>query len=96
MENRDDERRALIHEFYQIYRPLQKKRDLRLHSHFSIYPKDDDFIEVWEYVNDKKVRQIVRAKEENEVECYKRAIEELKSYAEKEEGAGYEKERKAG
>lgn len=43
MEERDDERRALIQEFYQIYRPLQKIRDLRLHSHFSIYPNDDDF-----------------------------------------------------
>lgn len=32
MEERDDERKALIHEFYQIYRPLQKIRDLRLHS----------------------------------------------------------------
>lgn len=44
--NEDSERRALIHEFYQIYRPLQKKRDLRLHSHFSIFPNDDDFIEI--------------------------------------------------
>lgn len=78
MEERDDERRALIQEFYQIYRPLQKKRDLRLHSHFSIYPNDDDFIEIWEYANDR------------------RAIEELKAYAEKIEGAGYGKKRRAG
>lgn len=94
--NEDSERRALIHEFYQIYRPLQKKRDLRLHSHFSIFPNDDDFIEIWEYVNDKRVRQIIRVKEESEIECYRRAIEDLKSYAKKEEGAGYEKERRAG
>lgn len=72
MEERDDERKALIHEFYQIYRPLQKIRDLRLHSHFSIYPNDDDFIEIWEYANDRRVQQIVRVKEENETECYRR------------------------
>lgn len=65
MEERDDERRALIQEFYQIYRPLQKIRDLRLHSHFSIYPNDDDFIEIWEYASDRRVQQIVRVKEEN-------------------------------
>lgn len=62
MEERDDERRALIQEFYQIYRPLQKIRDLRLHSHFSIYPNDDDFIEIWEYASDRRVQQIVRGK----------------------------------
>lgn len=47
-------------------------------------------------MNDKRVRQIIRVKEESEIECYRRAIEDLKSYAKKEEGAGYEKERRAG
>lgn len=94
MRNEDDERRALIHEFYQIYRSLRNKKNLRLHSHFSLY--DDSFIEIWEYANEKRVRKIVRAKEENEIECYRRAIEELKDYAQKAEGTEHEKERRAG
>lgn len=38
----------------------------------------------------------MRVKEENETECYRRAIEELKAYAEKVEGAGHGEKRRAG
>ena len=39
----DEEYREVIRRFYEVYRPLQKRHNLRLHSHFSIY--DDGFIE---------------------------------------------------
>lgn len=45
----EDEYRQIVGEFYSIYRPLQRRHNLRLHSHFSIYPNSDDFIEIWEY-----------------------------------------------
>lgn len=47
MEENDEQRRALIHEYYQIYRALQKRHSLREHSHFDIY--GNNLIEIWEY-----------------------------------------------
>lgn len=77
MEN-ERERRKAIREFYSIYRRLQKKHSLRLHSRFSIY--DDGLIEIWEYKGDQRTRSICKVKEESETECYKRATEALISY----------------
>lgn len=37
MDGNDEERRALIHEYYQIYRSLQKRHCLREHSYFDNY-----------------------------------------------------------
>lgn len=73
-----EEHSRAIHEFYQIYRPLQKRYNLRQHSHFDIY--GNNYIEVWEYKGDVRGSRIVMAKEEDEAACYRRAIEELKSY----------------
>lgn len=74
----DEEYSSLIHEFYQTYRPLQKRYSLRLHSHFDVY--GNNFIEIWEYSGDIRGKRICMAKEEDEATCYKRAIEELKNY----------------
>lgn len=82
MEENDVERRALIHKFYQLYRPLQKRRSLRYHMHFDVY--GNNFIEIWEYEGEKKGRCICKVKEETEIECYKRAVELLESYSGKE------------
>lgn len=68
----------VIHEFYQTYRPLQKRYNLRLHSHFDVY--GNDYIEIWEYKGDVRGSRICMVKEEGEVACYRRAIEELKNY----------------
>jgi len=64
--------------FYQIYRRLQKRYSLRMHSRFSIY--DDGLIEIWEYKGDTRARTICKVKEEDEVECYRKAIQELKNF----------------
>lgn len=82
MEENDEERRALIHKFYQIYRPLQKRHSLRYHMHFDIY--GNNLIEVWEYEGDRKGRCICKVKEDTEIACYQRAIEMLKSHSGKE------------
>lgn len=47
-----DEYREAVKEFYRVYRPLQKKHSLRMHSRFSIY--DDGFIEIWEYTGEQR------------------------------------------
>lgn len=62
----------------QRYRPLQKRYNLRLHSHFDVY--GNDYIEIWEYKGDVRGSRICMVKEEGEVACYRRAIEELKNY----------------
>ena len=76
----DDEYRKLIHEFHSIYDPLRKAHNLRMSSHSSIYESEDDWIEIWEYEGERKKKLVVREKEKNIEDCYKRAIEELKSY----------------
>ena len=67
-----------VKEFYRVYRPLQKKHNLRMHSRFSIY--DDGFIEIWEYIGEQRSKCVCKVKEEKDVECYKRATEELQNY----------------
>lgn len=73
-----DEYSEAVKEFYRVYRPLQKKHNLRMHSRFSIY--DDGFIEIWEYIGEQRSECVCKVKEEKDVECYKRATEELQNY----------------
>lgn len=87
----DEERSEVLKKFYEIYRPLQRRNNLRMYSHCSIYEKDDAFIEIWEYEGEKKVRNICRAKEENEIDCYRRAIDALEAYGKKGEIKEHEK-----
>ena len=75
---RMDEYSEAVKEVYRVYRPLQKKHNLRMHSRFSIY--DDGFIEIWEYIGEQRSKCVCKVKEEKDVECYKRATEELQNY----------------
>lgn len=81
----EDEYKEIVRKFYEIYRPLQKKYNLRYHMHFSIYESEDDLIEIWEYSGETRGKRIVRAKETEEIDCYKRAIDELKNYKQERE-----------
>jgi len=81
----EDEYGIIVRKFYEIYRQLQRRYNLRSYIHFSIY--DDGLIEVWEYRGETKGKCIVRAKETEDVDCYKRAIEELENYKKEREGA---------
>ena len=82
MEENDEQRRELIHKFYQIYRPIQKSCGLREHSHFDVY--GNNLIEIWEYKGERKGRCICKVKEDTEIACYQRAIEMLENYSGKE------------
>lgn len=77
--NDNEERMELIREFMSTYRKLQKRVTLKMRSHFDSY--GDNYIEIWECNNGKIVRNICRAREDEETACYKRAIGDLKRYA---------------
>ncbi len=87
----EDEHKEIVKKFYEIYRPLQKRYNLRSHMHFSIYEREDDLIEIWEYKGETRGKCIVRAKETEEIDCYKRAIDELKNYKQEREGKEHER-----
>lgn len=74
----EDEYTEVVREFYALYRPLQKKYNLRYHMHFSLY--DDGLIEIWEYEGETKKRCISIAREESDIDCYRRAIDDLQHY----------------
>lgn len=78
--NQDDEEDYLeAHkEFYEIYNPLREKYRLGMNSHFSAYPKDDDWIEIWRYEGGQKKEMVCRADGENAADCYRRAVHHLK------------------
>lgn len=77
-EQKEAEYREAVHKFYEIYRPLQKKYNLRMYLHLSIY--DDGLIKAWEYHGETKGKCILRVKEAEDIDCYKKATEELKYY----------------
>lgn len=81
MDGNDEQRSALIHEYYRIYRQLKERHSLREHSHFDLY--GNNLIEIWEYAGGRKKRCVCKVREEDETACYKRAIEMLKSYGRK-------------
>lgn len=45
--SQDERYKKAVHEFYGAYRELQKRMNLRMASHFSMYT--DNYIEIWEY-----------------------------------------------
>ena len=73
-----DEYSEVVRKFYEIYRPLQKKHNLKLHTHFDIY--DDGRIEIWECEGETCVKHVCRVKEKEDIECYRKAIQELEHY----------------
>ena len=74
----EDERMEMLREFFALYRKLQKDRTLRMQSHFDNYGQN--YIEIWECKDHKRLKSICRAKEETEEACYKRAIGDLKRF----------------
>lgn len=74
-------------EFNEVYKPLKKRYNLRMHSCFSIYA--DGLIEAWEYDGDTRGKCILKVTEEDSIECYKRATEYLKDYKRKKERVEY-------
>lgn len=81
--NAEDEYKRIVKEYYQIYRALQKKYDLRERSHFDL--RGGNCIEVWEYRDGTEEKCICQIKDEEAIGCYKRTIEVLQKYKKKKE-----------
>lgn len=80
----DDERRtAALHNFYTLYRELQKYDNLRLHTHSSIYEKDDALIEVYRYQGEKKGKCVLKVTQEDETDAYEQATDQVRSLLER-------------
>lgn len=83
-EREEQEYREAAHKFYSVYRPMQKKYNLRYHIHFDIY--DDGLIEIWEYKGERRGKCICRVSESKDIDCYEKAIMELEAYEKKSAG----------
>lgn len=85
----EEEYSRIVRKFYEVYRPLQKKYNLRSHMKFNLY--GDNMIEIWEYSDEARKKCVCKVKEETDAECYKRAIEELENYRTEREGTAHGK-----
>lgn len=80
----DDERRtAALHNFYTLYRELQQYDNLRLHTHSSIYEKNDTLIEIYRYQGEKKGERILKVTQEDEADAYEQAADQVKGLLER-------------
>ena len=70
-----DEYAEAVRRFCEIYRPVARRYNLRLHSKFSLY--DDGFIKIYQ---DKK--QIIKVEGEDSTLCYRKATEAVISWEE--------------
>lgn len=85
----EDEYTKTVRKFSSIYESLKKKYNLRMSSSFSIY--QDGLIEIWEYDNGRKKKCICRAKEKEDIDCYKMAISNLEYFKKEKEEAEHER-----
>ena len=73
----DEKRTAAIHDFYKVYRELQKYDNLRLHTRESIY--DEALIEVYRYHGEKKDERVIRITQEDAATTYIQATDQVRS-----------------
>lgn len=74
----EDEYTEVVRQFYAVYEPLQKKYNLRAHIQFRM--NDDGEIEIWQFEGEIKKRYVCKVEEREDIDCFKRAIEELELY----------------
>ena len=73
-----DEYAAVVKRFYVIYLPLGRKYNLNIYSKFKV--GRPGIIKI--YQGDwPKQNQIIKVERDEDIDCYKRAIEELESWA---------------
>ena len=73
----EEEYRAAVKKFYETYRPMARRYNLRMQSHFSM--RHDGWIKIYKREGTSE-KMIVKCEEENDVECYRRATEALTSW----------------
>ena len=72
-----DEYAEAVRNFYQTYRPIARRHNLRLHSRFSLY--EDGFIKIYQG-DGKDKKQIIKVEEKDDALCYRRATDALISW----------------
>lgn len=87
--SQDERYKKAVHEFYGAYRELQKRMNLRMASHFSMYT--DNYIEIWEYRGEVKGRLVPKVKtqkgeEDTDAECYEKAADLIKNILREKKG----------
>lgn len=73
-----DEYAAVVRKFYEVYRPIGRRYNLRVHSRFSM--NRPGFIKIYQGDGSDR-KQIIKVEEDDDIACYKRAIDELESWA---------------
>lgn len=68
-----------IHEFYAAYEELKRYGDYRLHTHSSIYPKDDALIEIYTYSGREQQNRVLKVTQEDETDAYMQAADQIRS-----------------
>lgn len=77
----DQRTAAAIHDFYVVYRELQKYDSLRMRSREAI--GEDTLIEVDRYHGERKGERVLKVEQEHTADAYKQAAEQLKEMLEK-------------
>lgn len=72
-----DEYAEAVRNFYQTYRPIARRYNLRLHSRFSLH--EDGFIKIYQG-DGKDKKQIIKVEEKDDALCYRRAMDALISW----------------
>lgn len=72
-----DEYAAVVRKFYEVYRPIGRRYNLRVHSSFSLYRQG--FIKIYQGEGPER-KLIIKVEEDDDIECYKRATEALISW----------------
>ena len=88
----EEEYKNIVKEFFQKYRPLQKKHNLRMHTHSD--EKDGIKIEIWEGEGNREKRCVCSLTDKDDITCFRKAASMLEIYSWKEEEE--EQEKKAG
>lgn len=76
----EEEYRAAVKKFYETYRPIARRYNLQMQSHFST--RHDGWIKIYQGEGTSK-RTIVKCEEESDTDCYRRAAEVLMSWEHK-------------
>lgn len=74
-----DEYAAVVRKFYEVYRPIGRRYNLRVHSRFSM--NRPGFIKIYQGDGPDR-KQIIKVEEDDDVACYVRRRHKTQRYVE--------------
>lgn len=78
----EEEYTEAIRRFYKAYHQLKKTMNVRMHAHSDIY--GNNYIKIYEYEGEQIKRLIMKAEEEDDLECHIKAAELIEGLIAKE------------